>query len=753
MKANSSSSLVDDDNPGVHPSTPVKLDPASLLLLSKFIEERITKELDDRENKILDEVRSLLIHQDRFDKIPDARAVREIQQPETQTQSVKSASMIPKPTLPPINTNKKEANDTNITDAEYATVMIAPKKVLNHSPKSSKLPVLKNKKPPSSAKKGKRGDEKAVGDAIHYPHCRSAVYAPTNFQNSIEPVTQSGLQLTHVHGYDGDYGRHGGSVKGKNVVINKNGHLIYPAAALVVLMDHTLQGIEQQGFFTAHTEDVISLTLHPNQCIVASGQMGRECNVMVWDSTEVAFGQSVSSPLATLKTLPAVRGVSGLSFTGDGRFLGVLSIDESHTLLVYDWRNQTMIAHAKVGHLDVSNMVFNKISYDTYSNSQGVAKGVVSKNPSTSSIQASDDSIESSCYTLISYGGKNIKFWTLRQVSDNDANSFVNQVSSFKGRRLVNKKEGHAYKYKLEGNLGSVQQRGTPVEYTCLSFIDDVGEVSGVVIDGEQAVEKVFPTSRIFAGTKSGSIMIWQQLLDEGEDKHCVWLPRGKLLSVVTEAHESPLADMDYIRLQTKERLVSSSTDGVINIWGIQRSQGKALPLEHLDCSELAPTEFPRSLCWSSDGSAVVAGCIDNSIHMLKVNEKTTRGVGGEVISVVMFPVHRSHNGKVRRVTVNPLLPSLFASISSDGTIRLWDTIASKQLSATKLPEQATAVDFSPDGFFVAVGTESGEILVLSNEYLNKIFSDDGDVDLEDISTRNHVWKIMLKRKVGKNGE
>ena len=54
-----------------------------------------------------------------------------------------------------------------------------------------------------------------------------------------------------------------------------------------------------------------------------------------------------------------VRGVSGVNFTADGRFLVALGIDDAHSMVLFDWAAKITIATAKIGHGDVFQMGFN----------------------------------------------------------------------------------------------------------------------------------------------------------------------------------------------------------------------------------------------------------------------------------------------------------------------------------------------------------------------------------------------------------
>lgn len=61
----------------------------------------------------------------------------------------------------------------------------------------------------------------------------------------------------------------------------KSGKVVYNAAALGIVYD--LEN-NTQTFFNNHTDDIISLDLHPDGVLVATGELGPKPYIFVWDS-------------------------------------------------------------------------------------------------------------------------------------------------------------------------------------------------------------------------------------------------------------------------------------------------------------------------------------------------------------------------------------------------------------------------------------------------------------------------------------
>lgn len=200
-----------------------------------------------------------------------------------------------------------------------------------------------------------------------------------------------------------------------------------------------------------------------------------------------------------------------------------------------------------------------------------------------------------------------------------------------------------------------------------------------------------------------GSVFIWEQL----ENASCepgLWQPRGQLLSVVTDMHNSPIFDMCYTgplyyengdekasgvgggvggdsdNAFWVERVVSVSQDGVINTWKVhpQSSSGVAenVPLEHIISLNVLSSDgtygAPRCLSFNTDCSAIIIGTTGNSIALLSGSglthttdavETAECGECNVSISVIM----NGHSGKVRKVAAASH-GRFFATISGDAS-------------------------------------------------------------------------------------
>ena len=113
---------------------------------------------------------------------------------------------------------------------------------------------------------------------------------------------EEGLVLEWVHGYRSH------DVRG-NVRYLTTGEIVYTAAKLGVVLNKEGGGI--QRFFTDHTDDVISLAVHPNGRLVATGQMGSTPRIIIWNTETM---ESIQTLVGFHK-----RGVPLLTFSRDGK--------------------------------------------------------------------------------------------------------------------------------------------------------------------------------------------------------------------------------------------------------------------------------------------------------------------------------------------------------------------------------------------------------------------------------------------------
>ncbi|XP_061843886.1 echinoderm microtubule-associated protein-like 6 isoform X4 [Nerophis lumbriciformis] len=148
-----------------------------------------------------------------------------------------------------------------------------------------------------------------------------------------QKAPEEGLRLQFVHGYRGFDCRN-------NLFYSQSGEVVYHVAAVAVVYNR-LQ--HSQRFYQGHDDDILSLTVHPLKDYAATGQVGRDPAVHVWD-------------IPTLKCLSLLKGhhskgVSALDFTADGKSLVSVGMDDFHSIVIWDWKKGERLAKSR-GHKD-----------------------------------------------------------------------------------------------------------------------------------------------------------------------------------------------------------------------------------------------------------------------------------------------------------------------------------------------------------------------------------------------------------------
>jgi WD40 repeat protein len=567
---------------------------------------------------------------------------------------------------------------------------------------------------------------------------------------------EGNLTLKHVHGYDGSGGT------GKNIHWLSRSVVAFPAVALVVLMN---VNSSKQQFYKGHTNEVTSLAIHPDKKIIASGQLGKEGRILVWDSTLMFQKKpqdrtspiiSPTKPLNEADQSPDMnvlqellmektKGILGVDFSGDGRLLVAIGMDDSTPVSVFDWNRGVVLANVSMGHTEIYQIGFNKFLFNTQTD--GVSDQVEKK----------------FCYTLVSCGSRSVKFWSLRRVCEQvGAGAVVKKgKGGFKGRQLAvpKNKQKWQWTHTLEGNTGNIpkKQATTSVEMTCFSAISEP------FVEGKHRL----PQAKILTGASNGCVYIWQQqeVSIEGadDDGYSYWQPRGSLLCVVSDVHDGPIFDLDYFHSNTRgddgaslHRVATCSKDGTVNLWELDSSNpaGSTSPMQHLSVVNIAGSDAylgqPRSITYSSDGKALVVGTTNNCICTLAGSGVKNQGEEGEDggENIRLHNIISSNYGKGRHVAPHPFM-DMCASVSSDKTLRLWSVKAAAQVAYTRISGCGSSLTFTPDGSSVAIGTETGEVLILTCTYLQFCRDNDAEPGPDQKKPR---WDILGRKFVGAKG-
>jgi len=151
-----------------------------------------------------------------------------------------------------------------------------------------------------------------------------------NTARDISLAPNDELQLTWAHG-----GYACRSTR-SSVRYSRQGKIVYPAGAVGVSFNKVNSA---QTHFCGHDSSITAMDVHQATGVAASVQSSVD-NVLlcIWDSD--------SSTILRRIELGAVFGASAVSFSPDGVYVAVACLDFTHTIMVFDWRNDML--HTKV---------------------------------------------------------------------------------------------------------------------------------------------------------------------------------------------------------------------------------------------------------------------------------------------------------------------------------------------------------------------------------------------------------------------
>ncbi|POM71817.1 Hypothetical protein PHPALM_11557, partial [Phytophthora palmivora] len=276
------------------------------------------------------------------------------------------------------------------------------------------------------------------------------------------------------------------------------GEVMWFTAALVVLYK---KETNTQRYFREHTNEVTSVTVHPNQRIVASGQGGRSAFLLVWNANDEPLGKRFA---CLTGHQVAVRSIS---FSHDGKLVASLGGDMYNTICIHDWKSQELLVSARGHTFRVHSIAFNP--FQAY----GRPETHRSKKPGQS---LHDDD---ACYTLVSCGVRHIRFWTLTKADyvpppskENADSAFYN--STFGGPPRLRPPTPTGKVWKLEGNVPSFHGRFEVQDFTSLTFVNDSPPLYLYDEDSKElAATNITDHSlgRIIAGTAKGDLCMFLQ--------------------------------------------------------------------------------------------------------------------------------------------------------------------------------------------------------------------------------------------------
>ncbi|XP_062320153.1 echinoderm microtubule-associated protein-like 6 isoform X2 [Osmerus eperlanus] len=466
------------------------------------------------------------------------------------------------------------------------------------------------------------------------------------------------LRLEWIYGYRGHQCRN-------NLYYTAGKEVVYFVAGVGVVYntrEHT------QKFYLGHNDDIISLALHPERSLVATGQVGKEPYVCVWDTFSV---QTVS----LLKDGHS-HGVACLAFSADGQRLASVGLDAKNTVCVWDWKKGKILATA-TGH---SDRIFD-ISWDPFQP-----------------------------HRLVSCGVKHIKFWALCGNSLTPKRGIFGKTGDLQTILCVaSAKDDITYSGALNGDI---------YVWKGLNLVRTVQAAHGAGIFSMYACEEGFAT-----GGRDGCIRLWdvdfkpitKVDLREAEqgykglsirsvcwraDRILAGTQDSEIFEVMVRDRDKPLLIMQghcegelwALDVHPKKPLaVTGSDDRSVRLWSLA---------DHALIARCNMEEAVRSVAFSNDGSQLALGMKDGSFTVLRVRDMT------EVVHI------KDRKEVIHEMKFSPD-GSYLAVGSNDGLVDVYAVAQryKKVGECNKSSSFITHLDWSVDGKVLQTNDGAGERL------------------------------------------
>uniref|UniRef100_A0A8C8RE05 EMAP like 6 n=1 Tax=Pelusios castaneus TaxID=367368 RepID=A0A8C8RE05_9SAUR len=466
------------------------------------------------------------------------------------------------------------------------------------------------------------------------------------------------LRLEWVYGYRGHQCRN-------NLYYTAGKEVVYFVAGVGVIYNTREHS---QKFFLGHNDDIISLAIHPDKTLVATGQVGKDPYICIWDSYNVLT-------VSVLKDAHT-HGVACLAFDSDGQRLASVGLDAKNTVCIWDWKKGKLLATA-TGH---SDRIFD-ISWDPYQPNR-----------------------------MVSCGVKHIKFWTLCGNALTAKRGIFGKTGDLQTILcLACAKEDVTYSGALNGDI---------YVWKGLNLVRTIQGAHSAGIFSMYACEEGFAT-----GGRDGCIRLWDtdfkpitkidlRETEQGykglsirsvcwkADRLLAGTQDSEIFEVIVRERDKPMLIMQghcegelwALAVHPKKPLaVTGSDDRSVRLWSLA---------DHALIARCNMEEAVRSVSFSPDGSQLALGMKDGSFIVLRVRDMT------EVVHI------KDRKEVIHEMKFSPD-GSYLAVGSNDGPVDIYAVAQryKKTGECNKSSSFITHIDWSVDSKFLQTNDGAGERL------------------------------------------
>jgi len=228
---------------------------------------------------------------------------------------------------------------------------------------------------------------------------------------------------------------------------------------------------------------------------------------------------------------------------------------------------------------------------------------------------------------------------------------------------------------------------------------------------GKQAVQTIVSIAyteqkdQVVSGTYNGDIYFWNHA-------------SASLVNAIPEAHQGPV---QAVLFSQQHGIVSGGKDAKIRFWNAQGESVRILDLAENSSQISAADLAVKTLAVSPSNGNLFLGTRGNEIFVVEVDE--------DAHDVV--PLVNGHAEEFWGLATHPTL-QIYATTGNDKTVRVWDIEGKRQITFRKIEANGQTIDYSPDGKTLAVGLQSGNILILNADTLEELHKIDEAASKED---------------------
>ena len=526
--------------------------------------------------------------------------------------------------------------------------------------------------------------------------------------------------------------------------------------------------------------------MHPAGTIVASGALGREPALHVWDTTSL-------QPLAVLPGATHSGGICALAFSSDGQYLASCDNAPSPLIALWDWRRGTLVASARTGRQRVLGLAFSPrgllVSYGAgplrfwsadgtrLISRRGVYGGMFADGTSASR----GGSRRTILCVAFTGDGEGVLCGTADGcIQQWDAHGQCVDVSAVNRQQpLFALHCSNAFGLVASGKGGRLlwwvgpRRLGEPIipaDARCL----DLSRALGGAADGVGPAARLPHRPCAVCAPSRARRVGWcsRRVAASSGSCHCLGssdpsaggpIESAAAATLLTQGHSASsrrgggVAVGEACALAADpvnpDRFATGGDDGTVRVWSV--SSGRMLSMRKLPLAV-------SSLCYTSDGAHLAAGCACSSVYVVHADTLSD----ALVFSLAASSSSTASAGSAAAAAsgITPLGGPVSFAVVPPGPTPTSSSSSSAALSGSSGGGPIGCLAYSPDDTKLAVGLASGDVEVLAvgahyrrlrtlalhpSPVLHMDWSSDGAVLQTACARREyHFWRVASGERV-----